>query len=767
MRPFIRLALAIVLAGMGLAALVAAMTPSAAQIAMAFHGEAGPLPKFTDLCQRSFIYDASGNEIDQLFIENREPFRLEQVPPDVVDAVLAVEDAGFYSHKGVNAKGLLRAVLANVNNGGATQGGSTITQQLVKNAFVGAKRDADRKIKEAVLAVRLEREYSKEFILERYLNTIYFGNNAYGLEAAAETYFDKTVEQLDLYEGAFLAGLIRKPSGYDPITRADQARGRFKEVLQRLVAVKKITPDEATDKAVTWKLPDTLKRPTSAPRPKDYFTDEVRQQLLTKTSLLGDTYDERKQKLFCGGLKVYTTLNPQLQAAAQTARDAQLPPTPNNRIDAAVASLDTKTSAVVALVGGRDYQTSQVDLALTPRQTGSAVKGFILAAAVNAGIQANDIIDGSAPCTWYDDSIPGGKYLVNDVVSASTSSTMADITARSIDCAYIRLYLSVGGPRIIETMHRMGIKGKLDDIFSFAVGGNEISPLDMAAGYATIANNGVQHDPYYIERIEQGGQVVYQHDDAGRAVFSPEVAATTIDMLKGVIRYGTGTRAQLADNRPQAGKTGTYTDDKHAWFAGFTPQYTTAVYVGNPRYEDPMVNIPEFVNAPAPFQRISRVQGGSYPALIWKAYSDVAYYGLPGDDWAPPPAPPRAPMRVFAPGQDCFGVYIYPAAPKAAEPTDPTDTTPTTAAPAAAPVLSRTNVTVPPFAVDPNDLTGPAAVIDRKYASFSCKNGPPPPPRPVATTPKATTTTAPGSPTTTAANGTATTVKSPTTTKKP
>jgi penicillin-binding protein 1A len=212
-RALVRLLAVIVLAGLGLAGAVAAMTPQVTAIASAFDGEAPALPDFAPLAQRSLVFDATGKEIDQLYVENREPFTLAQVPPDVVDAVLAVEDAGFFAHRGVNAKGILRAVLRNLSAASTTQGGSTITQQLVKNAFTGAERNADRKIQEAVLAVRLEQEFSKEFILERYLNTVYFGNNAYGLEAAAETYFSKSVTELSLGEGAFLAGLIQNPVG--------------------------------------------------------------------------------------------------------------------------------------------------------------------------------------------------------------------------------------------------------------------------------------------------------------------------------------------------------------------------------------------------------------------------------------------------------------------------------------------------------------------------------------------------------------------------
>jgi membrane peptidoglycan carboxypeptidase len=227
-RTLFRLAIVIVVAGLGLAAIGVAVVPQVAQIVTANHAEATDLPAFNPLAQRSLVYDRAGNLIDIFKAENRAPFTLAQVPKDVVDAVLAVEDESFYTHKGVNLKSLVRAMLVNVSAGEVTQGGSTITQQLVKNSLLTSARDADRKILEASYAVRLERQMSKDQILERYLNTVYLGNNAYGLQAAAETYFGKNVDQLDLWEGAFLAGLIRNPSGYDPIAHPERARARVR-----------------------------------------------------------------------------------------------------------------------------------------------------------------------------------------------------------------------------------------------------------------------------------------------------------------------------------------------------------------------------------------------------------------------------------------------------------------------------------------------------------------------------------------------------------
>ena len=717
-RTLLRFVATVLVAGLGLAAIGVAAVPQIAKLATAYRGTAPDLPPLRTLAQTSYVYDATKQKIDTLFVEDRVPFTLDQVPKDVVAAVLATEDAGFYQHKGVNAKGILRAVMANVAAGGNSQGGSTITQQLVKNAIVGNKRDANRKILEAAYAVRLERQMSKDDILEQYLNTVYLGNNAYGLESAAQTYFGKDVQQLDLLEGAFLAGLIREPGGYDPIQRPERSRIRFKEVLRRLVSVGRLTEQDYKNLADTWKLPDTLKKQvTSAQKPTTYFTAEVRNFLLNKSDILGSTYQQRYNALFRGGLRIYTTLHPDLQAAAEQARNdpaqgGKLPDT-NGRFDAAIVSLDTKTGAVVAMVGGRDFQKSEVNLALTPRQTGSSVKGFILTAALQAGIQNTDIIDGTLPCKWYYDDKKTPPFNINEGESLPTGP-LDRMTWLSINCAFTRLYLSVGGKRVIQTAHNMGVKGDLKDIFAFATGGNEISPMDMAAGYSTLADNGNQHDPYLIDRIEgPDGQVIFQHDDAGKQVLDAAVAAKAVDILKGVIRQGTATRAKLDGNRPASGKTGTYELDKHAWFVGFTPQYTTAVYMGNPLDpNDPMRNVPEFKGVP-------RVQGGTYPAMIWKQYMDVAEKGLPVEDWPKPPGNKRQPLRIFAPDQDCFAKAAPTTTVAAGDPTAPPpapDAGTTTSAPDFVPV----KVKLPKFTDDPGDLTGPAATIQQGFFTYPC-----------------------------------------------
>jgi penicillin-binding protein 1A len=592
------------------------------------------------------MVDVSGNIIGVFqAAENQIPIRYQQIPRGVIDALLAVEDESFFEHKGVNAKSLLRAVLANVSAGEVRQGGSTITQQLVKLNFLSSRQDADRKMLEAAYAVQLEKQYTKEQILERYLNSVYFGNGSYGIQAAAEMYFNKNVEQLTMADGAFLAGLIRAPSGYDPFRYPDRSKNRRQQAFDRLVAVGKMTPAQAVE-AAKVPLPAAPQRARSTGKASSYFADQVKEILLNKSTILGEDQQERYNKFFRGGLKIYTTQNRALQVAAEQARATQMPST-GGRFDAAVVSLDTQSGAVRAMVGGPGFDQLQLNLTLAPRQTGSAVKFMILAAAIEAGVQANDLIDGTAPCTLPNPGNPKEPFVITDAVSGGVGP-IDNMTWRSINCAYAKLALGLGLERVTGVMTRLGVTSKLLPVPALATGGNEISPIDMASAFSSITNGGLHHEPYYIDRIEgPDGKVIYEHKDPGTRVLDANVAARTVDILRTPITRGTGRRAALAGGRPAAGKTGTQDSNTNAWFVGGTPQYTTAVWMGNWRNNiDKMVGIPEFRAFP-------RVQGGTYPSLIWKAYMDAAHAGLPVADWVKPARSSRPPARLYLPGTDC------------------------------------------------------------------------------------------------------------------
>ena len=703
------------------------------------------LPGFEPLARRSYVYGAGGTEIAVFEKENIQPFTLKQVPPDVLNAVLAVEDKEFYAHKGVNVRSLVRATLSNFSSGANRQGASTITQQVVKNEFLaGLPRDGRYKLLQLHFALMLEKTLTKNQILERYLNTIFFGNNAYGLSAAAETYFAESVEQLTVAQGAFLAGLIRSPSGYDPIRKPERARARFEQVLARLVDESIMTSPERDHLLVTWPIPERAQALPGRVTAPTYFTEALQDFLLTRSDILGTDEQQRRSTLLRGGLKIYTTIDPTLQAAAELASAAL--PANKQGFDSAIVSLQTSSSAVRVMVGGRGFKrnVSEVNMALVPRQTGSSIKLFILSAAIQAGVQPNDVIDGTAPCTLPNPGNPKNPFIISNKSASRPVSTLAVMTSLSINCAYSRLAQIVGLNRLVDTTYRMAhspylFQGQtrknrgaapIQPFASFATGANEMSPLDMASGGQSIANQGLHHDPYFVEYVERSdGSRLYTHADAGVQVLDPEVALTVTSVLKGVITGGTGHRYPLADNRPAAGKTGTQEDNTNSWFVGLTPELSTAVWVGNPNGYVPMVNVPEFVA-----EGVSKVQGGTYPEKIWKLYTDVALYGQPFQDWPPPPPLARPAARLYLPGSDCLatllsGVVSGPNDP----PAQPAPTTTAATNPAASstlvppaaspPVLQavKNGTTIPPDVLDPN---APVPTVDPKlFVVYDCASG--------------------------------------------
>ncbi len=406
------------------------------------------LPPFQPLAQRSYVYDIFGNEMGVFELENSQPIALAQVPQPVIDAFLAVEDKEFYHHNGVNVRSLVRATLSNFASDSPQQGASTITMQVVKNDFLaGLERDGRYKLLQVHYALMLDREYSKDAILERYLNTVFFGNNSYGIQAAAETYFGKTADQLTFIEAAFLAGLVRSPSGYDPINNPERSRARFVQVLDRLVDDGWVTQVDADALATGFVLPERSRRLPEREYARTYYTEALRDYLLDKSNMLGPTYEERYRRLFRGGLRIYTTFDPFAQVHAENSRNI-LPDTQQG-FDASIVSLDTATGAIRAMVGGRGFVPGEreVNMALQPRQTGSSIKLFVLAAALQAGAQPDDVIDGSANCTFAVPDQP--PFVIRDAVMAS--GRLDEMTWRSINCAYVRLAQIVGLNRVVDT----------------------------------------------------------------------------------------------------------------------------------------------------------------------------------------------------------------------------------------------------------------------------------------------------------------------------
>lgn len=752
-----RLCVVVVAGALIVAATVVAIGPRLWNATNAHSEYPVDLPPWEGIAERTYVYDLAGNEIAAYELENSQPVSIGQIPPDVLAAVLAVEDREFYNHHGVNVRGLFRATLSNFE-GGARQGASTITQQVVKVEYLGgSERDGRYKLLQIVYALRLEKEHSKQEILERYLNTIYFGNNTYGIQAAAEVYFGKKVQQLTLIEGAFLAGLIQAPSSYDPIRKPQQSRRRFAEVLDALVEVGLTTATEAEAITVcldptapeaeseqcvgSWQIPEVVRTITEKKITRTHFSEEVKSYLLNKSNILGETYQERYNKLFRGGLKIYTTLDPVAQTGAEAARATQLPAN-SAGIETAIVTLDSKTGAVRAMVGGKPFVAgrSEVNMALGTRQTGSSIKMFILAAAVQAGVQNDDLIDGAIPCPLPNPDDPENVFEITDGVSRPLGP-LEEMTWYSINCAYARLSQIVGLDRVVDTTYRMAKnlylypernpaeRDPLRPYASFATGANEMSPLDMASGAQTLANNGIHMQPYYVERIEGPQGTVYQHQDDGVAVLTAEAAAKTNSILSGVLISGTARRSQL-DGRVAAGKTGTQDNNTNSWMVGYTPDLVTAVWVGHPDLYLPMNNIPEFVAVGVP-----SVIGGTFPSRIWKAAMDAAHAGRPSSVFATPVPNLRLGMRLYLPGTDCLSSVTTAPRPTFAPPvtvpsvdsTDPsgspvppttttttttlppTTTTSTTLVPPKPGTITDLNTTVPRGQVDP---TWPVPTID-------------------------------------------------------
>ena len=562
------------------------------------------------LNERSIVFDRYGRTIAVLRSEqNRSPVGLARVPKHVIEAVLDVEDADFYVHKGVNLRSTIRAVAANVEAGGVAQGGSTITQQLVKLTLLTPKQDINRKVTEARLALQIEKEYSKAQILERYLNSVYLGEGAYGLEAAAERYFNTGVDRLDIAQGAFLAGMIRNPTGYDPIRFRERSRQRRSTVLDRMVVRKHLSQPEA-DKLKLSPMPRPVDR---LARPDTYFIEKVKQTLLDDQRL-GETSKDRYNAVFNGGLRIYTTFDPVLQVEAERAVVETLP---NDEPDftAALVSVDATSGAVRALVGGRGFETDKYDLATQgKRQPGSSWKPFIFIAALESGLSPLSSISGIEPCPIPN---PGGEPDPFEPSNAEPGSgkvaVLGDQLVASSNCAFARLAYVVGYDKVADVAKRLGISTNIDLVPAMALGVEEVHPIDMAGAYATIASEGILRTPYFIGEVkDRNNKSLFKTRPSTRRVIDVETARIVTAAMRRVVTNGTGTAARL-DDHEAAGKTGTTNNYEDAWFVGFTPTVATAVWMGAPDRKIPMRDVGGI-----------RVFGGSYPARIWHAFMTEA-----------------------------------------------------------------------------------------------------------------------------------------------
>jgi membrane peptidoglycan carboxypeptidase len=595
--------------------LVAALMASACslpRIAQIPHGN----PAIPPLSQTTLILDDHGRVITRVHAgENRTLIPLSQVPQVTRDAVIAAEDERFYQHHGIDAKAIIRAALKNAEHGEIVQGGSTITEQLVKNTLTGDEKTIGRKIREAELAYQLEDEYTKDQILEMYLNTVYFGQGAYGIQAAAKTFFSIPAFKLSLTQSALLAAVISSPSTYDPVFHPDLAIIQRNAVLARMLDLGMIGRAEFLD-AVDARLGLDIPEQTdvySAP----YFVDYVKRWFLNNPQF-GETYEERYHLLFEGGLRIFTTVDLRLQRMAETAVNSIL----SFKRDpyGAMTVLDPRTGAILAMVGGRGYFSkkdpyAQLNLATggaTGRQAGSAFKPFTLVAALRQGISPQRVyaapphLNVQLPPDYYPPVWPVDNYDGE----GGGSLTIEQATIFSVNTVYAQLIMDVGPQNVVDTARLMGITSPLDAVPSAVLGTNEVNTLEMASAYGTLATMGRRAPPIAVTKIANTtGELIYQADQEPEQVLEPGIAWTADQILQKVVQIGTGTQANIG--RPVGGKTGTAQQWRDAWFVGFVPQMVAAVWVGFPKGSIPMAY---------PRVRIPHVLGGTWPAEIWHAF---------------------------------------------------------------------------------------------------------------------------------------------------
>jgi penicillin-binding protein 1A len=604
-----------------------------------------------DLGRLSEVFTADGVLLGKLTERNSQPVAFDDIPPLVLGAVLSAEDRNFMTHSGVDYRAVARAFLRDIG-GGPTEGGSTVSQQVVKLNFVGSEPTLQRKVAEAAIAIELERRYTKEQILEFYLNSVFFGNNAYGVKAAAQEYFGKDLDQLTIAEAAALTVPIRNPSLYD-LRRDSTIPVRARNaVIDNMVADGYISEGEG-EAAKLEPIVVTAHQEFYDPAPQVLIA--ARDTILNDPAYgLGATFLQRKRALFgcpaddaeCeggGGLKVYTTVDFVLQEAARRILQEWFPPGGDGPTGA-IAMVDNHTGATIVMASGLDFGTDldagqrQYDLATKGRRNpGSAFKPFGAIAGLEQGFTLN---------SWWDQTTPqrldfGGIEPWN-CSNAGTNPpgirTLESALIASTNTVFCQVAIAVGGEAIVDVAHRMGIRSPLLPIPAIVLGAQAVSPLEMAAAFSTMANYGERVGNYLIERIEDAdGNVVYQHEVERTPVLAPPLAAAIVNTLRLAVTQGTGTNANIGI--PMAGKTGTHENFTDAWFVGFIPRYTTSVWVGFPDRQVEMRNL----TVRGTFY--ARVFGSSLPAPIWKEFMTLVTAGMEAE---PFPAFPEGTGAYYA-----------------------------------------------------------------------------------------------------------------------
>lgn len=560
------------------------------------------------------VYSEDNIVLAELHLEeNRVTIPLEQISPIIRKAVVAVEDENFYSHHGLDFKGIARALVRDIIAGAFVEGGSTLTQQLARNLFLTRKRQLSRKASEAILAIQMERRYSKPEILEMYLNQVYWGHNAYGIESASILYFGKSASQIQLPEAAMLIGLLTGPELYSPLKNFTRAKKRQLIVLKKLEEKKVISHEEMV-KAYNTELLLMERKPLRYKAP--YFTQNIIQKLI-------NMYGE--EAVFTSGLRVYTTLNYRLQKQAEKVVDDWITfgKQPNvvqgsqvqnlNYEQAALVAIDPRTGYIKAMVGGADFLTNQFNhVTQAKRQPGSSFKPFVYLAALLKGYTPGSIVDDS-PVVF---NTAQGPYSPQNY----TKKYLGPITLRkaleeSVNVVAIRLNYILGPKYVADVARQVGFVSTLHPVISLPLGSSEATMLEIASAYCVLANGGVRAEPASIIRIEdRDGTILYEHTVRPNRVVDGNAVGMLVDMMKGVVTNGTGRNANLP--RPIAGKTGTTSSYKDAWFFGFVPQLVCGTWVGNDN------------NAP-----MNKITGGWVPASMWRDFMKEALRGVPAQDF--------------------------------------------------------------------------------------------------------------------------------------
>ncbi len=629
------------------------------------------------------VHDSKGTVIAELSIEKRALLPLSKIPVDLQNAAIAVEDDAFFKHWGISPKGILRSSIRNLIARRVVQGASTITQQLAKQIFLKPERKLTRKVREVLLALQIERNFSKAEILQLYLNQVYFGEGAYGAQAAARNYFGKDTSEMTLAECALLAGLIRAPRANSPFFKPENARKRRSVVLQRMLDEKLVTLAEA-DAANAQPIP--LVKPLGFDSQAPFFVEHVRRRVERKYGTAA---------VWRGGMNIYTTLDLDMQKKAEEimeraltdfdvkaqaehekkiadllATGEPLPPeistAPLAKVQGAFVVIDIKTGAVRAMIGGRDSQFNRVVQAR--RQPGSTFKPFVWAAALGSGLTAASMVD-DTPLAFYFDGrdwrlLEGAtdQYSINLATQPFAASpdfkiwvpgnydgkfmgrvTLRRALASSRNISSINLITQVGPPLVVELARRAGIRSELEPAPALGLGASVVTPLEMTSAFGTFANGGIAVTPYTLERAEDAsGKQLESHLPSEREAMTPQLAYLVVNLMKGVVQNGTGSRARSL-GRPLGGKTGTSNDNRDAWFIGFTPDLVAGAWMG---YDD--------------FTSLGRKDwtGGSTVAPWWTEIMGEILKDYPKRDF---PAPSGI---VFATIDKTQGLLYTPACPK-------------------------------------------------------------------------------------------------------